>query len=161
MSKCVQWCADLHPWGILSQWYGDNMNCNREPRVALLMTLPSRVPEAEPDLAWFFLHSVLAVEVQFLTIASSFSHLVWRQTNMDLKHEGLELECLRSLLRQRGECVVSLWFAWTHLEHFLHTSHAWSGAQNLPDLHRHSASRVWVHALTISWSGNAAWKRPC
>ncbi len=39
----------------------------------------SHVPDVETGLAWVFLHTVLAVEVQGLTISSSSAQLVWRQ----------------------------------------------------------------------------------
>lgn len=38
-----------------------------------------RLPEEESRLGWIFLHSVLAVGVQFLTVTSSFPHLVENQ----------------------------------------------------------------------------------
>lgn len=37
-----------------------------------------------------------------------------------------------------------------HLEHFLHSSHAWSGSQKRPGPQRHSVLRVCVHGVTTS-----------
>lgn len=43
-----------------------------------------RLPEEESRLGWIFLHSVLAVGVQFLTATSSFAHLVENQAKRGL-----------------------------------------------------------------------------
>lgn len=46
-------------------------------------------PEEMSDFCWIFLHLVLVVAVQFLTISSSFSHLVGRETQeQKLRYEG-------------------------------------------------------------------------
>lgn len=139
------------------------------------------IPEVEGGLWLIFLHTVLVVDVQFLTITSSFSHLVWRQAKkMNGKVERIKMSeaimatlfkwemtvikriiLLLLTLNEQSTWCVPLWFAYTHLEHFLHTSQAWSGSQNLPDLHRHSVFWLLVHALTVSWSGKVTGKRPC
>lgn len=50
--------------------------CNKKS----CMHLPqSSVPGSEPDLFWIFLHSVLVVDVQFLTFSSPSAHLIRRE----------------------------------------------------------------------------------
>lgn len=84
-----------------------------------------------------FLHSVLAVGVQFLTASSSGPHLRYRQRKQPFS---------------QSDAVGHLTVPVAHLEHFLHSSHAWSGWQNRPGPQRHTVLRVWVHGVTTSWS---------
>lgn len=61
----------------------------RMPPWVLSQESRSRVPEAGEASSCPFLHSVLLVAVQFLTITSSFLHLVWGKKKG--KDEGLQM----------------------------------------------------------------------
>lgn len=124
-------------------------------RIKFLLTC---IPEEEPDCGWVFLHSVLDVGVQFLTISSSFSHLVHKQGKIST--EGIKADGATAVIFSSWE-IVCAWGGglFAHFKHFRHSSHAWSGSQNLPGLHWHTVLEVCVHGLTISWPEKATWKK--
>lgn len=96
------------------------------------------LPAGGANVDGTFLHSVLAVGVQFLTATSSGPHLRRRRRKQPFSQSDAVV----------GHLTVPL----AHLEHFLHSSHAWSGLQNRPGPQRHTVLRVWVQGVTTSWS---------
>lgn len=78
-----------------------------------------------------FLHSLLEVGVQFLTSTSSCPQLVGGQTE---RSAAFPAKATVNMTPPPAAAAAA------HLAHFLHTSHASSGEQNLPALHSHLVS---------------------